>query len=458
MVLREPLNIVILGGSYAGLSVAHQFLRKTIHDLRRTPTAPRYRLILVSPSTCLYWNVGAPRAICNNEHDSSENYFIPFLDAFAVYDQDLFHFIQGEATAVDFSQRNVTIEPIIPGSPSISPSTTPLNIIYHALVIATGSRSDCPLLSLNGSHERTLSAINKFRSDLPTATNCVIVGGGSTGVECAGQIATWLKNNRSPSLKGRLRHAQYHSKHSSNDLSTRDDITPEPNLSQEPMRVTLISGGPRLLGNMHRASSEKAERMLNNLGVRIIHEVRLLSAQQLPNRVTRCILSHDLEISCDLFIAATGTKPNTEYISRYFLDANGYVVIDRQSLRVATAGERVFAIGSCVATNRKTLIDVFNSVPVLLHNLKNDLIAWEIKNQYSYRGCKDSIQAMRDIRLGRQFKTTQLCPISKRGGVGMIKGRKIPSLMVWLLKGRDYNLRAAHMIATSGESPFTICG
>ena len=51
----EPLNIVILGASFGGLSCAHHFLDYTIEQLRKTTTAPNYRLVIVSPSTHIYW-------------------------------------------------------------------------------------------------------------------------------------------------------------------------------------------------------------------------------------------------------------------------------------------------------------------------------------------------------------------------------------------------------------------
>ena len=49
--LNQPLNIVVLGASFAGLSVAHAFLDTTLVQLRTTSAAPNYRQILISPST-----------------------------------------------------------------------------------------------------------------------------------------------------------------------------------------------------------------------------------------------------------------------------------------------------------------------------------------------------------------------------------------------------------------------
>lgn len=61
----EPLNIVILGASFGGLSCAHHFLDYTIEHLRKTSTsAPNYRLVIVSPSTHIYCKPRARREAC----------------------------------------------------------------------------------------------------------------------------------------------------------------------------------------------------------------------------------------------------------------------------------------------------------------------------------------------------------------------------------------------------------
>ena len=45
--LNQPLDIVVLGASFAGLSIAHAFLDTTLAQLRTTSAAPNYRLILI---------------------------------------------------------------------------------------------------------------------------------------------------------------------------------------------------------------------------------------------------------------------------------------------------------------------------------------------------------------------------------------------------------------------------
>ena len=157
---RDYANIVILGGSYAGLSVAHRLLKSTIKELKITKSSPRYRVVLVSPSTHLYWNVGAPRAICGPESVSRNSIFIPFLEEFKKYPDAQFSFIQGEAVAVNFVHRTVEVKGIRAWSSKTEQDDLVEEISYHALIIATGASSNSELLSLHGSHDKTAKALN----------------------------------------------------------------------------------------------------------------------------------------------------------------------------------------------------------------------------------------------------------------------------------------------------------
>jgi NADH dehydrogenase FAD-containing subunit len=172
-------NIVVLGASYAGLTITHKLLRKTIRELRIPGSALRYRVILISPSTHLYWNISAPRAICDVKYASKRSSFIPFVDEFQEYSEEEFTFIQGEAISVNCLQRLVTVK-----SKRNKLSEGSLREIdYHALIIATGSSSHSNLLSLHGSHHNTVEAFEAFQAKLKGARRIVIAGGGPSGVE-----------------------------------------------------------------------------------------------------------------------------------------------------------------------------------------------------------------------------------------------------------------------------------
>jgi NADH dehydrogenase FAD-containing subunit len=446
MAHRNYANIVILGGSYAGLSVAHQFLRKTLGELGTTKTAPFYKVVLVAPNTHLYWNIGAPRAICGQNVVPHNQAFIPFLESLHAYSADSFEFVQGECIDIDFGQRIIQVEKL-----SDARQKTMHRLAYHALVIATGVSAHSRLLSLHGPHENTIQALNQFHASLLTVTTILIVGGGPSGVECAGNLASWVE--RAQKRKPDAPPKQYLGMPPPPSQSSSGGGGPPTSIS-----ITLISGSSRLLPSLDHEVGVKAEQQLRDLGVNIIHHVRLISAQELPSRATRAVFTNDLTLACDVFIPATGVSPNTLFLPPRFLDASGYVVNDRNFLRLSpAAGERVYAIGAC-CTNKGNLIDICNKVPTLVHNLRNDLVEWEIRVQYPYGGGEDRLDALQDVWYNPDDRETVVCPISKRGGVGVVRGRIIPSLAVWWIKGKDYGFGRAKKFISTGEKPFPASG
>jgi NADH dehydrogenase FAD-containing subunit len=210
--LNQPLNIVVLGASFAGLSVAHAFLDTTLAQLRTTSTALNYRLILVSPSTHIYWNIGAPRALVALGLIKQDDLFIPIEPGFQRHKGRPYTIIQGRATIWDNNARTIEVELLssaaekrysqlsTTSSPQKRRSDNPLvsdtpktqTVPYHALIVATGSSAHSNLLSLHGPHTDTIAALTSIHSKLASAKSILVCGGGTSGVETAGQLATYL--------------------------------------------------------------------------------------------------------------------------------------------------------------------------------------------------------------------------------------------------------------------------
>lgn len=206
---QQPLNVVGLSGSFAGLSVAHHFLDHIIHQLSNFKGTPTYRVVLVSPSTHFYWNICATLVSPGIVHD--EKAFIPIEPAFSRYLFTEFTFTQGWAISVDTSARKARIELVndessyrhpAPASPKAPSLTIPRDadhrsnataresktetISYHALIIATSSTAYSPLFSRHGAHEQTLAELHTFHQRLEHARSVLIVGGNPSGVATAG--------------------------------------------------------------------------------------------------------------------------------------------------------------------------------------------------------------------------------------------------------------------------------
>jgi NADH dehydrogenase FAD-containing subunit len=397
----EPLNIVALGASYAGLAVTHHFLDDSINHLRTTSAMPTYRLIIINPSTHMYWNVAAPCAVVSPNLLQDGRLFIPIEQALHRHRAHNPTFIQGEATALDTSARTITIHVIgatarkrasvvnkrksvvLPES-SAGQEDKIQTITYHALIIAVGSSAHSDMLSLHGPHLAALGALNAFHShlDLTNTHTIVVAGGGCSGVEIAGQLA----------------------------ISQR-----------QPMRrIVLICGGEGCLpAARNMKMSTKAERKLERLGVEIMHNVRVVAAREdsSPPGQTCVQLSNGSSIFADLFIPCTGVEPNTTFLPTRMKNKDGYIDTDA-SLRVgeAAAGPRVYAIGDCASYSRNCLQDVYDAVPVLVKNLLNDLLAHEYQLTSRDHLNHDHAGTLQDAVYVQQEKQSMLVPIGRYGG------------------------------------------
>ena len=74
---RAMNNIVILGGSFAGISTAHRVLKQA------GKTAP-FKITLVSPNTHFYWSMASTRGLVPGQI-SEEELFRPIADGFKQY-------------------------------------------------------------------------------------------------------------------------------------------------------------------------------------------------------------------------------------------------------------------------------------------------------------------------------------------------------------------------------------
>ncbi|PSN74482.1 FAD/NAD(P)-binding domain-containing protein [Corynespora cassiicola Philippines] len=434
---RQPLNIVILGGSFAGLAVAHHFLDHIIHQLSTFDGAPTYRVVLVSPSSHLYWNICAPRALVSPSLIHTEDAFIPIEPAFARHPFNEFAFMQGVATGIDTSAKQVTVE-LVRGSKAQT-------IAYHALVIATGSSTYSPLYSLHGTHEETSAEIRNLHRKLEVAGSVLIVGGGPSGVETAGQLATYYKQRR----------------------RWPNDVEPDPKKT-----ITLLSGGDRLLPRLAPNIGKRAERKLRGLGVHVVHNLREISNIKNVDGSTSCILNDDIAVTTDVLISATGIYPNTGFLPTNILDQNGYVTTNTQTLRVhgLGVGDRIYAVGDCADYSKNYLLDIYEAIPHLMKNLHNDLLAHEYRLQtltsiidpkslakmasIPTAKARRKIEALQDSHFEPNPTDLQLMPITRFGGVGVVFNVRVPGFLVYLVKGRNYRMGKAKEAVGRGKDPY----
>ena len=174
MASSKQQNIVILGGSFTGLSIAHYLLRHTISALTRNNAT--YKVTIITPSTHVLYKIGAPRVLINPQLIPMEKILLPIAPGFKEYDSSCIEIIQGEATSVNPRSNNIDFM-YTDGTQRMS------SISYSSLVIATGTVTASPLWTLHGTHDATKGehipiclrwTPNQLSSSLAAFPHCVV--------------------------------------------------------------------------------------------------------------------------------------------------------------------------------------------------------------------------------------------------------------------------------------------
>jgi len=176
-------NIVILGGSYAGITVAHKVLKQaaSIGSLKVT---------LVSPNSHHYVNMASARGAVPDEF-ADEQLFQLIAPGFAQYPSSQFEFIIASAESLDIKAKKVEIS-------SVTGHTW---LEYDILVLATGTRTkeSSPFKGV-GSTEATKAALHDLQKQIEKAKTIVVGGAGVTGVEVAGETKYRYKGSKEITL------------------------------------------------------------------------------------------------------------------------------------------------------------------------------------------------------------------------------------------------------------------
>lgn len=125
----------------------------------------------------------------------------------------------------------------------------------------------------------------------------VIVGGGPSGVELAGEISSYLKKI-----------LKFHG------------------ISKEKAEIILIEAGPRILPIVSEKISEVAKKKLESLGVKVLLNKKVIEAR------TDCVLLDNEEIKTKTIIWASGIRPKEFYatIPNIQKDKSGRVLTNEQ--------------------------------------------------------------------------------------------------------------------------------
>jgi NADH dehydrogenase FAD-containing subunit len=230
--------IIILGGSYGGLSTAHYLIKHVIQSL---PEKELYEVIIVSASSQALCRPACPRAMISGKMFAQGKLFVSISKSFGKYSNSSFRFIHGTAMELDHINRTVSVNLAIGGTKKHK---------FYALVIATGASTPSPLLSLNRDEDFLRTKWAEFRKALKTAKKIVISGGGPSSVEIAGELGEYL-NGRAGWFSPKPSH---------------------PNVT-----ITLVTASSQILPALRPAIAKKAEVFLAQVGVTVIKNARVKS-------------------------------------------------------------------------------------------------------------------------------------------------------------------------------------
>jgi NADH dehydrogenase FAD-containing subunit len=94
-----------------------------------------------------------------------------------------------------------------------------------------------------------------------------------------------------------------------------------------------ITSGVTLLEGALSSASKTALQHLQTLKVNVKLQTKVLETTQLANGRQELTLTDGQKIVADLYVSATGVKPNSSYVPANLLDSKGFVIVD-EYLRV----------------------------------------------------------------------------------------------------------------------------
>lgn len=285
------------------------------------------------------------------------------------------------------------------------------NYPYDYCVIAVGSRAsdfgvpgageyalqlktvnDCAVVRnhLVSCFEAAARARNKTERE--RRVHFVIVGGGATGVELAGQIG---------------------------DLLRKEMLALYAAIPCDEVKITLIESGERVLQRHSEFVGTRAMRKLKELGVSIIVNTRVVRVER-----DRVYLKNGDHLDACTIIWTSGVRSNAEcLLPCEELDERGRVKLD-EYLRMA-GDERVFALGDCSMIADPGAVAVPQTAQAAVHEAK--IVARNIRRavrgktllSYRYRSRGELVP------IGNWFGIAELGPFHFTGRVAWLMRRAV---------------------------------
>ena len=305
--MDQPRTIVIIGGGFAGTTLARELDGRLTSD---------WQLLLISEESYTTFNPLLPEALGASIFPEQ---------AVAPIRQMLKRgrFIMGRVTAIDLAAKALTCT-------TLAGET---RVAYEHLVLAFGNRARLDLIPGLAAHALPLKTVGDAmhirnivlrrvaRIELETGPalrrrlgHFVVIGGGFSGVETAGELVDCLKSIR-----------RYY-----------------PRVAAAELKVTVLQDQPRLLLELSERLGRAAHRSLVSRGV----DVRI-GAKAAAVSADAVTLADGMVLGTATVICTIGTRPNPLVESLGIATHRGRVVVNGD-LSVPHA-PAVWAIGDCAS-------------------------------------------------------------------------------------------------------------
>lgn len=436
---NSSINFVIAGGSFAAISAVRILTTSTIPGMLKTNPKVRTQITIITPNTHSFWNIASPRIVIDFKwfKENESRIFFNLKNTVTTLAANIpgckVKLIQANVASINQAQNKIVVRKI--NEPDLSDS---LDVKYSILILATGARSSLAPFKALGSTETTKAGLCEMSHKIKTANSICIVGAGAVGIELAGELGHAYGKTKKITLFSGINGTLESLKRSSQDVTKRltnlgvktvldvravcyyEETSEDDNDSAVLQLKTVPVAQPN---SDLRALSPSLDSTLDS-NFSSAPTISIQPPVALSTGRTVVEFDNGYKESFDLFLATTGNKPNTSYLPRAALDSLGFVRVDA-FLRLESASNphgNVYAIGDIVSGGKQTLVDLLeNQTKTLLRTLHHDLI-----------------QESKSLKKYKPSNPAYIVPVSKKGGVGIYYGIPIPSLLVSVVKGKDF--------------------
>ncbi|SCU82667.1 LANO_0B07140g1_1 [Lachancea nothofagi CBS 11611] len=358
--MNTKSHVVVIGGSFAGIK-ATEVILSTNKDVQVT---------MISASSHAYFNVAAPRALV--EPKIAEQLFYPVKDKLKKLAPGKASFILGTVKDIKFEDNTVVYEE----SAGVEHS-----VAYDYLVVASGTKSHSAAFKLEGDYHLTKDAVLDLHAKIKNAENIIIIGGGATAVEVAGELGETYGTKK---------------------------------------KISLYAGSSGPLKSWLPKVSDAATKQLESLNITVVNNVKYSSMEDAEDGKTKVIFDNGESQIVDLAIPAFGVIPNSDFIDVKFLDGQGYLVVD-ENLTVKQY-PNVLGFGDIVSGRPCTIVDLEQIQVSTFQSTVKSVI-------FGDNGKKKPLKKSPELGL---------VPVSRNGGVGVLFGWRVPSFLVRFIKSKDF--------------------